>query len=174
MKKLCTVFVLLVTVSTCSFAQRAFQQGTSDLNLGFGIGNIFWGSGYSASFPVNPSASFEYGVTDNVSVGAVLSYSSVKISGYDIKASGILVGGRGSYHFLTSDKWDPYVGLTLGYVIVSVTDNTGGSYVGGKLSGVGLGIHAGARYFFQDNLGVYAELGASSFAIINLGVTFKF
>ena len=124
MKKLCISFTILMAISVSVFSQRSFQQGTSNLNLGIGIGSIYWGSGYSSNFPVNPTASFEYGVTDNISVGAVISYSSIKFSGADIKESGVLFGARGSYHFLTTDKWDPYAGITLGFVSVSVTNNS--------------------------------------------------
>ncbi len=152
----------------------AFGKGTSDVNIGVGIGTFYWGSGVTNSLGVNPTVSYEYGVSDKFSVGGHLSFSAAKFSAYGdvVKYTGILIGPRGSYHFATSAKFDPYVGATLGYVIVSVTDNSG--YPGAKGSGVGLGFFLGARYFPGSSVGFHAELGYTSFSFLTAGISFKF
>jgi outer membrane protein W len=140
-----------------------------------GIGNLYWGSGYKASLPINPSVSVEYGITDQISVGGAANLSTVKFNytGGSTRYTGVYFGAKGSYHFLTSDKLDPYAGISLGYVAVSAKDNTP-AINAVKASGLGWGAHVGARYYFQPNIGAYAELGATSFAVLNLGVAFKF
>ncbi len=167
-------FTLLVIVTKAQDA-AAYSKGSSMLNVGVGIGTLYWGSGFSNDIGVNPTASYEYGATDKISVGGEVSYSGVKFNYGDgtIKYSGTLIGARGSYHFATSEKLDPYFGLVLGYVTVSVKDK-GGFAGSAKASGLGWGAHLGARYYFSDNVGVHAELGYSGFSILTAGVSFKF
>ncbi|HVT84097.1 MAG TPA: outer membrane beta-barrel protein [Chitinophagaceae bacterium] len=178
MRKLLFTAFAIFLLSISSFSQKndgmAYGKGTSDLNIGVGIGTFYWGSGVTNTLGVNPTLSYEYGVSDKFSVGGHLSISSAKYSsfGYDVKYTGVLIGPRGSYHFATTEKFDPYVGATLGYVIVSVTDNTG--YPGAKASGVGLGGFLGARYFPGNSVGIHAEIGYTSFSFLTAGVTFRF
>ncbi|HVZ96053.1 MAG TPA: outer membrane beta-barrel protein [Chitinophagaceae bacterium] len=178
MKKIVTSLSLLLLSFAC-FSQDeggSFGQGTSVVNIGVGIGTFYWGSGVTNSLGVNPTISYEYGVTDKIGVGGNLSYSAAKYSsqGYTVKYSGVLVGPRGAYHFANSTKFDPYVGATLGYVIVSVTDNNGGGNYAAKGSGVGLGIFLGARYYPSSSVGIHAELGYTSFSFLTAGVSFRF
>ena len=173
----------IFTISTflfalMSFAQsekgKSFQKGVGVANLGVGIGNFYWGSGTTNTLGVNPTISYEKAVSDKFSVGGNISFSGASFSsgGYKIKYTGILVGPRSSFHFATSDKFDPYVGATLGYVIVNVSDNSG--YLGSvKGSGVGLGFYLGGRYFASSSFGFHAELGYSSFSFLTGGISFK-
>lgn len=178
MRKLLFTTTVALLICALSFAQNkeanSFGKGTSDVNIGVGIGTFYWGSGVTNSLGVNPTFSYEYGVSDKFSVGGNISYSAAKFSsyGYNVKYTGILIGPRGAYHFGTSEKFDPYVGATLGYVIVSVSDNT--NYPGAKASGVGLGGFLGARYFPGSSFGFHAELGYTSFSFLTVGISFKF
>jgi Outer membrane protein beta-barrel domain len=182
MKKMKKILLSLVAVSGFAVAVQAqsdvsYDKGNVLVNAGIGVGNLYWGSGFKSTLPVNPAVSVEYGITENISVGAAASYSGAKISGtgYEVKYTGIFFGARGSYHFATSEKLDPYAGLSLGYVSASVKDKSGSTaFVTAKSSGLGWGAHVGVRYYFQPNIGVYGELGASSFSILNLGAAFKF
>src|SRR5580658_2217452 len=146
-KKLSLVVATILLLSTTTFAQKAYEEGSNVVNLGLGLGATYWGSG----FPISIGGSFEHGVTDNISVGGTLGYSTTKINdvdGYYVRYSGILIGARGSYHFLTTDKMDPYAGADLGYVIVSESNNFPNGYTSGfKASGLGFGIHGGIRYY---------------------------
>lgn len=179
MKKL---FLVLTSVLGIVFFARSqsnlsFDKGNIMANIGIGFGNLYWGSGYKSGIPVNPSISVEYGITEQISVGGTAGFSVSKFAGpgYEYKYNGIFFGARGSYHLFTSDKLDPYAGLSLGYVSVSVKEKSGTAAVfTPKGSSLGWGAHVGARYYFQPNIGVYAEVGASSFSILNLGGVFKF
>jgi hypothetical protein len=182
MKKKVSLFVAaLFLLSTITFAQKAYQEGSNVINAGIGLGATYWGSGYSNG--VSLVGSYEHGVTDNISVGGILGYSHSSYSGnsgtytFTSSATGLLVGVRGSYHFLTTDVLDPYAGADLGYVIVSSSYSDNAGNVGGsgvKGSGLGFGIHGGVRYYFNPGIGAFAELGIGSFYILALGVSFKF
>jgi len=160
---------------------KAYSKGDNLLNVGIGIGSPFFGSGYSSSLPVNPSISYEKGITDAISVGGQVSYASSKYkvnypgSNYTFKENAFYIGARGSYHFnelLQLDpKFDVYGGASLGYVITSVSDNQGFSTSTG--SGIGFGVFAGGKYYFLSKTGLFAELGYQSLAVLNVGVTFK-
>lgn len=161
---------------------KAFSKGDNLINVGIGLGSPFFGSGYSSSLPINPSVSFEHGVSDEISVGAQLSYASSKYNysnylgyAYNFKASGTYIGARGSYHLNEAldidSKFDVYGGASLGYVIVSYSDNLGSSVSSG--SGFGYGAFAGGKYYFKPKLGVYAEIGYQSLSFLNVGIAFK-
>ncbi|HVV53701.1 MAG TPA: outer membrane beta-barrel protein [Mucilaginibacter sp.] len=184
-KNLLLTALLIVMTGSLAMAQSqssAFSNGDNLLNVGIGLGSPFFGSGYSASLPINPTVSFEHGVTDAISVGGMISYASSKYSytvpglAYTLKENATFLGVRGSYHFnqlwQIPDNFDVYGGASLGYVIVNVSDNQG--YATGTASGLGLGVFAGGKYYFQSNLAVYAELGYQSLSVLNAGITFKF
>ncbi|MBS1525015.1 MAG: outer membrane beta-barrel protein [Bacteroidetes bacterium] len=176
--------LFIITTGSLAMAQSksVFSNGDNLLNLGIGLGSPYFGAGYSASLPINPTVSFEHGFTDAISAGAEVSYASSKYSysvpgaAYSFKESATYLGVRGSYHFnellQIPDKFDVYGGASLGYVVVSVSDNQG--YAASAASGAGFGVFAGGRYYFQSNLAIYAELGYQSLSVLNAGITLKF
>lgn len=177
MKKGLLLVALMGLACTVS-SQSAFKQGQNEISVGLGLGSPFWGTGFKASLPVNPQVSFERAFTDELSIGGTVSYASSKYdyssfgSDYSIKYNALFVGARGAYHFPVNSKFDPYLGASLGYVVVSVSDNQGSTAA--AASGIGYGAFAGAKYFFQENIGAYAELGYSSLSLLSLGITLKF
>lgn len=167
----CIAFGMLAFAAS---AQPAFKKTDKLLNLGIGLGNPFWGSGYSASLSVNPTITFEAGVSNKISVGGTVSYSSSKLDLFDFKYNGIYIGGRGSYHFDISNKnIDVYAGAGLGYIIVSVSSKSAGT-IGSAASGIGYTALGGGKYYIGKKTAVYAELGYGSFSILNAGISFKF
>ncbi len=189
MKKLfVSAFILFSTYS--SFAQKSevFEKGTNVINAGIGLGDVYWGTGYSNSgFPISFNASFDHGITEKlgigyIGVGGTVGYSSstYKAGGYKWTNTGILIGARATYHFALAgeigEKLDPYAGALLGYVITSSSDNapSGYGYTYSKASAVAAGAFAGAHYYFTPNFGAYAEVGYNIISILNTGLTFKF
>jgi len=84
----------------------------------------------------------------------------------------IPIGVTANYHFkLDEPKLDPFVGLGLGYQIITC-DAPGlpGNYCSN--SAVYFIGRAGARYFFSPKMAVYGDVGAGG-ATLNLGVMFK-
>ena len=78
------------------------------------------------------------------------------------------------WHFNLAENLDTYAGISLGYVIqnASVTSGTGVGYDAG-VSFFLWGFNVGARYFFTDTIGAFAELGYSGLQYASIVVTFK-
>jgi len=185
MKKLLLLFAIGCFTLTQLIAQEStFNKGDKVLNLGIGFGSAWYtGSGFKAQIPP-VSASFEIGVVDNIlekgsiGVGGYFGYSSYKYSysGYNggWKYTNMFIGARGNFHYPLVDKLDTYVGLTLGFNVV--TDKAWGDYSGtsfGSYGGVKTAEFIGARYYFSDNFAAMLELGYGV-AYVNLGVALKF
>ncbi len=162
------VFILLVTVfiSTSANAQYMLDKGDKQVNAGLGFSS--WG------IPIY--AGFDYGVHRDISVGGEISYRSYTergIYGYHYSILGISVNGN--YHFNTILKipkiWDAYAGANIGFYSWSYPDN----YYGSKVSGLGLGLQFGGRYYINDNFGLNIEFGGgNSFSGGKFGVSYKF
>ena len=169
---------------------QPFAKGNHAINLGFGLVNVkYWGA-YYKGFTPSVSASYEMGIvevpmgtqlTGVVGVGGYIGWSTSKyeynwINQY-YRYNNIWIGVRGNYHFIFHDKLDPYVGILVGADI-----STGGwrgdppypssSVYKPTSSGVIGGAYVGARWYFTDNLAVYAELGYL-ISVLNFGITFK-
>jgi hypothetical protein len=176
-KGLLFLLAFAITTTICTAQKTSgFAQGDKLLNLGIGV-NSYYGGG------IPLGASFEIGVSDNISVGANIDYLSSKYDygfGSSDRFTAMYFGGRASYHLnellsIGSEKVDLYVGATIGYRRFSFTD----TYSGGVLtdsygSGIYLGIFAGGKYYFSEKLGAFAELGAIGSTNVRLGVAFKF
>lgn len=166
--KLLTTFILsILTIS--SFAQNgAYYKGDKLLNIGIGVNSY-----YDGGIPLG--ASFEKGITENISLGAQADYLSADYA--SVKFTAIYVGLRASYHVnkllhIENDKIDLYGGPTLGYRSFSWKDedlNLGDDYG----SGLFLGVYIGGRYYINKHIGLFAELGAIGSTNARIGVAFK-
>lgn len=154
----------------------ASLAGNKFLNVGIGVGA--YGAG---GLPIG--ASFEVGLKNaldgNLSVGGFVDYAryGYRNYGYRWNYTFIYLGARGSYHAgellgITNDKFDPYVGVSLGYRASRYRDNDGyvGSYYNPYGSSVFFGGHLGARYLFSEKIGGFAEVGYGV-AALKLGLT---
>ncbi len=149
-----------------------YAKGDKLLNAGIGLGAY-----YGGGLPLG--ASFEVGITDQISVGAQADfYTWSYLTGY--RYTFVPIAVRGSYHVnellnLGNDKLDLYGGLALGYYLSSYTTpyGSGSIYSDAYGSKVFLGAHVGGRYYFKPNLGGFAELGYGA-AALKIGVAFKF
>ncbi len=86
----------------------------------------------------------------------------------------VAVAGTGSYHFPieSSPKLDPFLGLALGYYVVSSeARGTSGVTYGGDASRVFLGGFGGLRYKFKETLAGLARVGFGA-SYLTLGVDF--
>jgi len=89
--------------------------------------------------------------------------------------SWIPIGVTANYHFkMDNKKIDPFLGAGLGYQIVNATcevngiDYCGGSY-GSEIYFITKG---GIRYFWKDNMALYADVGVGA-ATLNVGLVWK-
>ncbi|WP_394996253.1 hypothetical protein [Emticicia sp.] len=172
MKNLLLVAVLAVfsCISSENAQAQAFEKGQKNFSVGVGFG---YGLGVNASVDV--------GISDLLSVGAIGAFSS-RNYGYlvssNYRVTYIGVGGRVAAHVgkylkdlgIDDNKIDPYVGLMGGFRAVKYNDSYSSNY-NGTSAGLMLGGFVGARYYFKEKVGIYAEGG---FPYSTVGITFKF
>lgn len=145
MKKL--VFMLMVFIGTAVSAQAWTGKGDQKVNLGLNA----WGYGTGVT------ATYDYGLNQLISVGAGV---NAYFDGYkdNDKDNRVFVFGRINFHLKDAlelpEKLDIYPGVDLGVL--------GRDF--------GIGAHIGARYFFTEKVGVFAEVGNNG----SLGVSFNF
>ncbi len=176
------VLMILATFLTVksSHAQESFKLGDNVVNASIGLGG-FAGSYGSTSLPPI-SVGLDHGIADNFSVGGLvgIARSSWDYPGYSFSYTYIVLGARGTYHFgdllkqaLKGAPLDPYVGVTLGYNIVSAS-SSGTLAAGASASGSYLlfGADLGARYWFTPKLAGQLELGYGV-GVISLGIAYK-
>ena len=161
-----------------------FTMGYTDIGPTVGLGGL---NGASASF----GGRFEHAIKPLPDMGNGMLGIQVSAEYYSWSAGGsgagftysssikyIPLGATANYHFNVANqpKFDPFVGLGLGYNIVtcSYSSNFGGSFSGncGYSSGIYVIARAGARYFFSPKMAGYADVGAGG-ATLNLGLMFK-
>jgi hypothetical protein len=152
-------------------AQEGFTVGYTDIGPTIGIGgigsaSIAIGGRFERGFRALPE--FGDGIL-GIQVGAdYYSWSSGNFSW-----SYIPIGVTANYHLVLENKQiDPFVGLGLGYSIVSCDwDGFGGSDLCSNSALYFIG-RAGARYFFAERMAAYADVGAGA-ATLNVGLMFK-
>jgi hypothetical protein len=177
MKKLTLVLVVIAVMCLLvSTGNAQYQKEKSYLGPRIGIGV----NGSSVAF----GAGYEYGVTEEISVGGLVDYYTWSTNGwgaYGGKYTYIVIGAQGNYHFGKTLKWDskldPFAGVVLGYESISWSwDNDPGYSYGGwsaTSSGIVFGGQAGIRYFLSPNLALYGQVGFG-ITYLKVGVDFKF
>lgn len=196
-----TAFFINGKVSAQMSNSDVFAKGDNILSLGVGLGGTYdyVSSGYSQSpsyaityenATIDPGGNIAFGF------GGYLSYFSSNNSWtdgytYNDKYSFEFLMARAALHYKIkySAKIDPYGGLTFGYAFaqhsLSTTDpnymhkgDPGYSaYVAEPANSGTLqyGAYLGLRYYFTDNIGIWAELVVmnNAYNYIGLGVNFK-
>lgn len=196
MKKI--MFLVASIMTSVTFNAQVFEEGSNHVNVGYGFGlgygrllnaySTYEGYKFSGFGPV--FLSYERGVTDNIGIGASVSYSSYGASwtqksylvaayDYSYRWTTLAIMARGAYHFsVRNDKFDPYAGVGLGFMKFGYKWDTEDPLFNETNSNVSLGtpfgyqIFAGARYMFTDNIGAYAEVGYG-LSVANFGLTIK-
>ena len=179
MKKL--LFILTLFIYGISNAQ--IEQGNSLINVGVGFGVTFTSTGGDYKNTIPPvQASYEYAVADKFTVGAFVGYAASEFRASDIFGGEefgfdytyFLGGALGNWQFVNNESFNAYLGAKLGYVSITA-DQVGDSSFGfsAEASGIVLGGHIGARYFFSDAIGVNLEAGYGV-SYLTAGLTFRF
>ncbi len=179
MKRVLLLSVLVVFIASVSFGQMVYKKGDQVINLGIGLGGF---AGVYGSGGIAITGGYEYGMTENISLGGVIGYSSSSetiYGDYGWKYTYILIGARGAYHadLLKNPNVDTYGGILLGYNIVSSSATGTLPFVGYYAAGASasyleFGIFIGGRYYFDPHWAVQAELGYG-LGILNIGVAYK-
>lgn len=177
MKKITLCLIVFCTLFACTTAQAQTAGRTKYLNAGVGLGAYTAGG-----IPIG--ASFEVEAKDNISVGAFLDYTHYRYrwGSYKWHYNFLYFGARGSYHLgellrdldISTSKWDPYAGVSLGIRTASYRDHNGSeTFTSPYSGGAFLGIHVGSRYMFNEKMGGFAEVGYGVSAL-RLGLTARF
>ncbi|MFZ6052200.1 outer membrane beta-barrel protein [Halocola ammonii] len=180
MKKQILLLFSAVALFVGSASAQVFDEGSLNANVGIGLG-LTLGSGSSTLPPL--SLAVDYGVTENIGVGGYLGYAGAKeefnVFGteYSWKYSYLVIGVRGTYHFIMEDDLDIYGGALLGYNVASAKfesdDESLESLVQEpSVGGVAYALFGGARYMFSEKVGVFGELGYG-ISWITAGLTMK-
>lgn len=159
MKKLILLFVGVLIATSAAFSQGTLAPGKAQLDAGVGF------STYTTPFYIG----FDYGLKNNMTVGAELSYRD-RNNYWRV----ISITGNWNFHFnkmlKLTPEWDLYAGLKAGYLYYD-------TYAGYELSETNFyaGGQVGGRWFFTDNFGLNVELAVgNSFSDGRLGITYKF
>ena len=169
MKKVYFLLLSAFIMLNLSVQSQTFEKGDFGLNVGIGLGY--------RGFPVEVSGT--YGIVDDLfhvkgltlSVGGYLGVSMFNTSYFGVSHSGVRVlpAVRVLAHYTFFDKLEVYAGPAAGFTIDRSTSN----YDSDNYFGLYGSVAAGAKYYFTDNFGVYAETGYS-IGYLMAGATFKF
>ena len=136
-----------------------------------GIGIVIGYSGYSSSW------NFVDGNTYNPATGNYTTNTYKET----LKQTSITIGTHINYHIVTTEKFDMYVGLGLGYSAVTKTFsnndlNANPYYTYPVTTGIPVyfAVTYGVRYYFVPNVGIYAEVGWEKYSLAQAGVAVKF
>ncbi len=141
------ILLLMLFAGIITNAQAYTGKGDQKVNLGLNA----WGYGTGVT------ATYDYGLSDVISIGAG---GNAYFDNYrdNNKDNRVFIFGRLNFHLKEAldlpEQLDLYPGVDLGVL--------GRDF--------GIGAHIGARYFFTDKVGVFAEVGNNG----SLGVSFNF
>jgi len=176
---------------------QAFEQGKSQISLGYGFANTtqtliknsansndlfgdpeYLNSEFSALGPI--FAKFEHGVSEKIGFGVNIAYVNAGFNytsdlGGDasMKWWNTSVNARVNRHFGSNDKFDPYIGLGMGYKFgkwKSEGDDTAEEIK--ALIPLGFETTFGVRYMFTPNIGLFSEVGLAK-GIFQAGLNIK-
>jgi len=171
-RRLVTTLVALTAVgaSAESVSAQGFGVGYTDIGPTVGLGGIG-----SASLAIGGriehgwKALPEFG---NGVLGLQLGADYYSWSSFNSSFSYTPVGATVNYHFnLEDSRIDPFLGLGLGYLIVSCDLPGIGSNLCSNSALYFIG-RAGIRYFMSDKLALYGDVGAGA-ATLNVGAMFR-
>lgn len=184
---------LLVTFSYKANAQF-FERDINYVNLGYGLGlgygallNAYAANdGYKFRGLGPVAMSYERGVTDNIGVGVALGFSSYGANwvqsnyNYRYRWTTLSIMARGAYHFnVRNRQFDPYAGAGVGFQRFGYNWESSEPGFNESATNINFGtplayqIFLGARYMFNDNFGLYAEVGYG-LSVANGGITLSF
>jgi hypothetical protein len=199
------LFLALLMTAFVFNAQAQNSEGTSVATVGLGyslVNNLFnvaldtYPEVEVSSVPTI-ALSYDYGLTDNFSIGIAGAYQSVSgefentyLDGNQVSRtetakatlSRMNIAVRPLFHYGNSDKLDMYSGLRVGYLIRTLDVDSHDpdadvvreldTFVGNRLA-IGL-VPFGFRYFFTDNIGLNMDLQIGTPYVVSGGVAFQF
>lgn len=180
MRKTSKAFLLLVIMGLAVFSakgQSEYDEGQIDINAGLGIIPTF-GLG-KVQMPI--SLSVDYAVQEDVGIGDIgiggylgFSSSTENDPNYgNISRAYYIAGVRGTYHVDFIEGVDTYFGVLAALRVATLkVENSAFGDLPSAGGGTGYSLFAGGRYYFSENVGVFAEIGYG-ISIINAGLSVR-
>lgn len=193
--------VLLFLTGTFTSKAQALEEGNISINTYYGspsIGTMLMKSIFTSDSDIDQDLDFinigpvgvqaEYMVTENIGIGIEGSYSNIlikytEIYDYNFSLTRIRVMPRFSYHFSSSDWFDTYLSLGMGYKhsILKFTTNDPletdeqEDFEETAMGGIPLALRIGwgARFYITENLGISTELGFGGGYLLSGGLVYK-
>lgn len=183
---LLTLLPIFANGQTCgrSFIPN-FRKGNTDLSFGVGFGSYIVRPGSYTTVPFL-TINVDHALRDDLGpgilgVGGFVGYEQYRTEFndnatiYGFNYSSLVFQARGTYHYQFIENFDTYAGVGLGLKYINSND-FGIHPVDGTESSDGVisnaSLFIGGRYFFNDNIAAYGELGVGV-SILNLGITFR-
>lgn len=164
--------VALLPVAASAQGTQIVKKGYTDLGATVGLGGL-------GEAGLSVGGRFERAIKDlpEFGNGTLGIGASAEVYSYDFGSNYtyrfIPIGVTANYHFnLSNKKLVPFLGLGLGYSILSCTYDGPAGFDVCPNSDIYVIGRAGARYFVKDNLAVYGDVGAGA-ATLNVGVMFR-
>lgn len=167
--------VALLAAGFLAPSPASAQLASGQKNFGAHVGL----SGVGSAPTLGVSGEVAY--SDRISVGAwadTWSYGesyAIGTGSYRWDVRYVALAGNSAYHFPIEDhpKLDPFVGVSLGYFVVSTQGSgTGGIAYAGDSSRMFVGGFGGVRYAFRERLSGVARLGFGA-SHLTLGVDYR-
>jgi hypothetical protein len=183
MKKLFVLLFFPLTFAAYAQNTPAFEKGGWYLNTGFSFGYYQYGFSGTKNIKILPTTvSLEKAFSNQISAGAFLGYAKWEYL-WDYNLEFISMGGRLSWHLLSQlkdwidldlnqSRWDIYISGLAGWEY-RVADELQTHVPYGKNSKFIFGPVAGFKYFFNPNIGFYAEGGRGAFGYGTAGIGFR-
>ncbi|MFO7447812.1 MAG: hypothetical protein R6W90_15720 [Ignavibacteriaceae bacterium] len=156
------LLTLLFLSSASSFAQFNSGKNTAGVLIGFGGGGL---SGTGSIPPISLEYNF-YKYDENIQLGLFGSYSGsteeLGMNDWEWSYTYIIVAAQGNYHFSPGEMFDPFVGLSLGYNVASISfegSNKPAYLTEPSAGGIFYSGQAGFNYWFNESMAVQVRVG---------------
>ena len=191
MKYTIACILALFSFGTLS-AQTLEGQSTIGVQTGFSLASALFSlseidANVDASTPPAVQLTYDYALTDRLSLGGGVSYQNFKLAytgygdakeSFDVRLSRFNLGIRALFHYGNSETMDMYSGLRIGLSNWSLDVGTDDpNFDPPKANGPAFApqlVLFGIRGYFTENLGIGGELAAGAPHLVSLGVYYRF
>lgn len=196
MKKVLSTLVVaaVIALGTINAQGQVFKKGNINYSIGLGVVPTFFADNATIKTPPL-SLRVGYSISDHFNLNAYVGYSSTTSAMIpDASSNGyrqynndfLMLGLRGEFHAMKTDKLDIYGGFMLGYNKSFVNDTffpgegdsetdapiNNSAPLGQEDAKILYSGFVGATYFVGKKVGIFGELGYGV-SLMNFGVTFK-
>ncbi|MFM2386286.1 MAG: hypothetical protein RL660_1043 [Bacteroidota bacterium] len=186
------ISLLLIFAYTQLVQAQVFEKGALVTSIGIGTPNgakVLFGfvqEDYPNAVITQQKAGplhgkFELGLSRRIGVGLSVNYITSRAIfanagyDYDLRFASTKLNIRSNLHLGNKKRFDPYIGIGLGYGFGGNNFKTNDPFFKPYDLGnprLGFEVTLGSRFYFNDNIGIYAELGMAR-SIVQFGLCYK-